>query len=152
MTKSQLILAISAKLPAVPHRDVEAVVNAVFDCMAEALSRGQRIELRGFGSLGVKTRPARSGRNPKTGEQVHVPPRRSLTFTVGKELRDRLNPAPPELPLLEPARNVPAAPAPASAPAPAPAPAVSAPSRRAPGATGQPLAAAAPRTDGWNLR
>lgn len=92
MTKSQLIETIAEQVPAIPRREVEAIVNAVFDCMAEALARGQRIEIRGFGSFAVKTRPSRDGRNPKTGERVAVPPRRSLTFTVGKELRDRLNP------------------------------------------------------------
>lgn len=92
MTKSQLIERIAEKSPDVPRREVEAIVNAVFDCMVDALSRGQRIEIRGFGSFAVKTRGPREGRNPKTGQKVSVPARRTLSFTVGKELRDRLNP------------------------------------------------------------
>lgn len=92
MTKSQLIDAISRRAPHVPRREVESIVNAVFDAMNESLQRGERIEIRGFGSFGVKTRPARQGRNPKTGEQVSVPLRRTPFFTVGKELKERLNP------------------------------------------------------------
>lgn len=92
MTKSQLIDAIAAQAPRVPRREVESIVNAVFDAMNESLQRGERIEIRGFGSFGVKTRPARQGRNPKTGEQVSVPLRRTPFFTVGKELKERLNP------------------------------------------------------------
>lgn len=95
MTKSQLIDAISARAPHVPRREVESIVNAVFDAMNESLRRGERIEIRGFGSFGVKTRPARQGRNPKTGEQVAVPLRRTPFFTVGKELKERLNPEGP---------------------------------------------------------
>lgn len=91
MTKSQLIDVIAARTPAVPRRDVEAIVNAVFECMVEALASGERIEIRGFGSFAVKTRKAHEGRNPKTGEKVQVPDRRALSFTVGKELRERLN-------------------------------------------------------------
>ncbi len=91
MTKSQLIDLIADKAPQVPRREVEAIVNAVFDCMLETLVRGERIEIRGFGSFSVKVRNAREGRNPKTGEKVKVPERRTLAFTVGKELRDRLN-------------------------------------------------------------
>src|SRR5512141_2669698 len=93
MTKSQLIDRIAEKSPQVPRREVEAIVNAVFDSMIEALCRGERIEIRGFGSFAVKMRAPREGRNPKTGQKVAVPIRRALSFTVGKELRDRLNPA-----------------------------------------------------------
>jgi len=92
MTKSQLIDLISGRAEHVPHREVEAIVNAVFDAMLAALVRGERIEIRGFGSFSVKERRARSARNPKTGKTVQVPDRRTLSFTVGKELRDRLNP------------------------------------------------------------
>lgn len=91
MTKSQLIEAIVAKAPHVPRLQAEALVNAVFETMIEAFVEGDRIEIRGFGSIGVKVRPGRTGRNPKTGERVEVPPRRTLFFTCGKELRERLN-------------------------------------------------------------
>jgi integration host factor subunit beta len=92
MTKSELIERISQKAPRVPKRDVEVIVQTIFESMLDALRREQRIEIRGFGSFAVKTRQARDGRNPKSGQKVHVPRRRIPYFTVGKELRDRLNP------------------------------------------------------------
>jgi len=98
MTKSQLIERIAERAPHVPRREVEAIVNAVFEQMADALKAQRRIELRGFGVFGVRVREAHAGRNPKTGETVQVPARRNAFFTPGKELRDRLNPAPPLLP------------------------------------------------------
>ncbi|MBN1209435.1 MAG: integration host factor subunit beta [Myxococcaceae bacterium] len=91
MTKSQLIDCIAAKAPHIPPRRIEALVNAVFDQMTQALKEGERIELRGFGCFGVKSRPARLGRNPKTGEPVPLPARRALSFAAGKELRERIN-------------------------------------------------------------
>jgi len=117
VTKSQLIETISDRVPHVPRRAVESIVNAVWDTMVDALRAGQRIEIRGFGSFSVKRRRAREARNPKTGQKVAVPDRRSLSFTVGKELRDRLNPNG-----LQPSRERPEteaqeAPAPAAAPA-----------------------------------
>jgi len=93
MTKSQLIDKIAHRAPNVPHREVEAIVNTVFDTMVDALRNEERIEIRGFGSFAVKVREPREGRNPKTGQKVEVPRRRAPYFTVGKELRDRLNPA-----------------------------------------------------------
>ena len=94
MTKSQLIERIARRAPKAPRREVEAIVNTVFDTMVDALKNEQRIEIRGFGSFAVKVREPREGRNPKTGKKVEVPRRRAPYFTVGKELRDRLNPAP----------------------------------------------------------
>jgi integration host factor subunit beta len=91
MTKSQLVELISGRAPHVPRHTVEAIVNAVFDTMTDSLKRDERIEIRGFGSLGVKVRPQRNGRNPKTGAKVFVPARRTPYFTVGKELKFRLN-------------------------------------------------------------
>lgn len=91
MTKSELILAISAKMPHLPAADVEVVVNTMFDSMAGALEGGDRIEIRGFGSFSVRHRDARVGRNPKTGETIQVPNKRVPFFTVGNELRDRIN-------------------------------------------------------------
>jgi integration host factor subunit beta len=91
MTKSELIERISQRMPRVPKRDVEAVVQAIFESMMDALRRQNRIEIRGFGSFAVKTRQPRDGRNPRTGQKVRVPRRRTPYFTVGKELRDRLN-------------------------------------------------------------
>jgi integration host factor subunit beta len=91
MTKSQLIDRIAERAPQVPRRDVERIVNIVFDSMVEALRREERIEIRGFGSFAVKIRHAREARNPRTGERVRVPRRLTPYFTAGKELRDRLN-------------------------------------------------------------
>ncbi len=113
MTKSQLIEKISQRAPHVPRREVEAIVNTVFDTMVDALKREDRIEIRGFGSFAVKVRDARDGRNPKTGQKVKVPRRRTPYFTVGKELRDRLN----KEPLQPAAAPVPAPAALAAAPA-----------------------------------
>ena len=97
MTKSQLIERIAEKAPHVPPRQIEAIVNAVFEQMAQSLKAGQRIELRGFGCFGVKARPARIGRNPKTGAPVALPRRLAVSFAAGKELRERLNRALPPL-------------------------------------------------------
>lgn len=91
MTKSQLIERIAERAPHVPRREVERIVNTVFESMVEALKDENRIEIRGFGSFAVKVREERDARNPKTGEKVHVPRRLTPYFTVGKELRDRLN-------------------------------------------------------------
>lgn len=95
MTKSQLIERVCARAPSMPRKEVEAIVQSLFEAMVDGLKQEQRIEIRGFGSFAVKVREAREGRNPKTGQKVAVPRRRSPFFTVGKELRDRLNrPAP----------------------------------------------------------
>jgi integration host factor subunit beta len=91
MTRSELIERIVVRAPHVPRREVEAIVHAVFDCMCKALVAGKRIELRGFGVFSVRSRRARTGRNPKTGQSVSVPERRTLSFAAGKELRERLN-------------------------------------------------------------
>lgn len=100
MTRSELIERVAERAPHVPRRELEAIVHAVFDCMAQALVAGKRIELRGFGVFALRTRRARTGRNPKTGKSVAVPERRTLTFAAGKELRARLNaPAPRQEPV-----------------------------------------------------
>ena len=91
MTRSQLILRLAAQNPHLVHREVERLVNAIFETIAAALARGERIELRGFGSFTVKERAPRVGRNPRTGEAVQVPAKRRLNFKSGKELRRRIN-------------------------------------------------------------
>lgn len=80
------------------QKDVEKIVNIIFDEITEALARGERVELRGFGAFSVKHRPARTARNPKTGDQVLVEEKYVPYFKTGKELRERLNveAAPPE--------------------------------------------------------
>lgn len=91
MTKSDLVDAISKGNPTIPRNAVETVVNTVFDSMMDAMGREERIEIRGFGSFSVRHRDARKGRNPKTGEPVDVPAKRMPHFTVGKQLKDRMN-------------------------------------------------------------
>jgi len=91
LTKSELIEFVANKAPNFPKRDVEDIVNTMFDCMTAALAKHERIEIRGFGSFVAKERRARDGRNPRTGEKVSVPQKFVPFFTAGKELRERLN-------------------------------------------------------------
>lgn len=91
MNKSDLVNKVTEKLDSLSHRDVEIIINQVFDSMVDSLSRGDRIEIRGFGSFEVRTRRPRMGRNPKTGVTVDVGERRVPFFKVGKELKERVN-------------------------------------------------------------
>jgi integration host factor subunit beta len=86
------VAKIAAANPHLYQRDVESVVNAILDSIADALTRGDRVELRGFGAFAVKSRPARVGRNPRTGESVAVCEKVVPMFKSGKEMRARLNP------------------------------------------------------------
>ena len=91
MIKSELIEKIAAANPHLFQRDVELIVNVIFDEIISSLARGERVELRGFGAFSVKQRPARAGRNPRTGEQVTVGEKFVPYFKTGKELRLRMN-------------------------------------------------------------
>jgi integration host factor subunit beta len=91
MTKSDLILRLAELYPHLLQRDIERIVGTVFDEITNALARGNRVELRGFGAFSVKQRDARQGRNPRTGEAVAVSEKRVPFFKTGKQLRDRLN-------------------------------------------------------------
>ncbi|HVV92554.1 MAG TPA: integration host factor subunit beta [Hyphomicrobiales bacterium] len=91
MIKSELVAKIAAANPHLYQRDVESVVNAILDSITGALARGDRVELRGFGAFAVKSRPARLGRNPRTGESVPVCEKMVPMFKSGKEMRERLN-------------------------------------------------------------
>ena len=91
MTKSELILRLAEKSPHLNHRDVERIVSTIFDEITAALARGDRVELRGFGAFSVKKRRARIGRNPRTGQSVHVADKHVPFFKTGKQLRERLN-------------------------------------------------------------
>ncbi|MDZ4841958.1 MAG: integration host factor subunit beta [Hyphomicrobium aestuarii] len=91
MIKSELIQKISAANPHLYHRDVERIVNVVFEEIVDALVRRDRVELRGFGAFTVKHRGARNGRNPRTGASVSVTEKFVPFFKTGKELREKLN-------------------------------------------------------------
>lgn len=91
MTKSELIQRLAERNPHLYLRDVEKIVDTIFDEITEALVNGDRVELRGFGAFSVKHRDARMGRNPRTGESVHVEAKRLPFFKTGKALRERLN-------------------------------------------------------------
>ena len=91
MIKSELIRRISSQNPHLYERDIEKVVNAIFDEMVEALRRGDRVELRGFGAFSARLRGPRQGRNPRTGVVVSVAKKAYPYFKTGKDMRERLN-------------------------------------------------------------
>ena len=91
MTKSELIARLAERNPHLYLRDVERIVDTIFDEITQALVDGDRVELRGFGAFSVKHRDARVGRNPRTGESVQVEAKRLPFFKTGKGLRERLN-------------------------------------------------------------
>lgn len=92
MTKSVLIDKVEEKVEGLTRKQVEIIVDTVFDGIKEALAKGGKIEIRGFGNFRLKQRRPRKARNPKTGESVDVPSKRVLHFKVGKALKDALNP------------------------------------------------------------
>ena len=96
MTRRDLIEEVVRLYPRFSRRDAEVMVKAVFESMTEALTRGERIEIRGFGSFVVKQRQARDGRNPKTGRVVPVAAKKVPFFKVGKELKLRVDDKPGE--------------------------------------------------------
>jgi integration host factor subunit beta len=91
MTKSELIEIISRKQKHLPAKDVELAVKHLLELMSTALAKGERIEIRGFGSFSLHFRPPRMGRNPKTGEAVALAGKYVPHFKPGKELRERVN-------------------------------------------------------------
>ncbi|MCA3648838.1 MAG: integration host factor subunit beta [Methylobacterium sp.] len=91
MIKSELVLKMAEMNPHLYQRDIEILVNAILDEITTALSRGDRVELRGFGTFSTKERDARLGRNPRTGAKVDVTEKRVPYFKAGKEIRERLN-------------------------------------------------------------
>ena len=96
MIRSELIQIISEENPHLYQRDVERIVNTIFEEIISAMARGDRVELRGFGAFSVKKRDARTGRNPRTGDAVAVEEKHVPFFKTGKLLRDRLNGQEPE--------------------------------------------------------
>ena len=91
MTRSDLVEALAARFDQLTLRDSEVAVKTILDAMSDALARGHRIEIRGFGSFSITRRPPRQGRNPRTGESVDVRAKHVPFFKSGKELRERLN-------------------------------------------------------------
>lgn len=94
MIKSELVQKIAQENPHLFHRDVERIVNTIFEEIIRAMAGGNRVELRGFGAFSVKEREARNGRNPRTGASVDVEAKRVPFFKTGKDLRERLNQEP----------------------------------------------------------
>jgi integration host factor subunit beta len=91
MTRSDLVEELASRFPQLTHRDAEFAVKALLDAMSDALTRGHRIELRGFGSFSINRRPPRLGRNPRSGEQVAIPEKRVPHFKPGKALREAVD-------------------------------------------------------------
>ena len=91
MIKSELVQRLAAHNPHLYQRDIENIVDAILGEIAGALSRGDRVELRGFGAFSTKQRQARTGRNPRTGDKVSVDEKFVPFFKTGKEMRERLN-------------------------------------------------------------
>lgn len=91
MTKSELITRLAERFPQLVAKDADLAVKVILDAMTGALAQGDRIEIRGFGSFALNYRPPRTGRNPKSGEKVHVPAKYVPHFKAGKELRERVD-------------------------------------------------------------
>ena len=91
MTKSELIARLAGRYPQLVAKDAEFAVKTILDAMTTSLVKGQRIEIRGFGSFGLNYRPPRTGRNPKSGDKVQVPEKFVPHFKAGKELRERVD-------------------------------------------------------------
>jgi len=97
MTRSDLVEALAGRFGQLTHRDAEFAVKALLEAMSDALARGHRIELRGFGSFTISHRPPRMGRNPRSGEQVAIPEKRVPHFKPGKALREEVDQGTPKL-------------------------------------------------------
>ncbi len=93
MTKSDLIARLAERFPQLVAKDADFAVKMILDAMSDALAKGDRIEIRGFGSFSLNYRPPRVGRNPKSGEKVSVPEKWVPHFKAGKELRERVDTA-----------------------------------------------------------
>ncbi len=91
MTRSQLIEAVASKVNSFSKTDVEIILATLFASITEGLARGEKIEIRGFGSFKVKQRGGRRGRNPKSGEGIYIDPKKVPFFKAGKELKERVN-------------------------------------------------------------
>jgi len=90
MTKSELIEKMAQRLD-ITKKEAEKVVNTLLEAIIDAIKREEKVEFRGFGCFRVKRKKARIGRNPRTGEEINVPPKRVAYFKAGKELREAIN-------------------------------------------------------------
>jgi len=91
MTKSELIEAVASRCQNFSRKDIEVIVDTVFQSMCDSLSMGDKVEIRGFGSFKIKEREGRQGRNPKSGESIYIEPKKVPFFKAGKEIRERIN-------------------------------------------------------------
>lgn len=91
MTKAELVETVVENINGLTKKQTEVIVNTIFDSIKDALARGDKVELRGFGSFKIRQRRSREGRNPKTGEMVQVPAKRVPFFKAGKELKVRVD-------------------------------------------------------------
>jgi len=91
MTKSDLVDRLASRSGNFSRKDIEVIVDTVFGSMADSLSRGEKVEIRGFGSFKVKQREGRNGRNPKSGESIFIEPKKVPFFKAGKELKERVD-------------------------------------------------------------
>ncbi len=91
MTKSELIETVASSVSNFSRKDVEVVIDTLFESMSDSLSRGEKVEIRGFGSFKIKQRDGRQGRNPKSGENIYIEPKKVPFFKAGKEIKERIN-------------------------------------------------------------
>lgn len=108
MTRSDLVEALASRFGQLAQRDAEFAVKTILDAVSDALVRGHRVEIRGFGSFSINRRPPRVGRNPRSGERVDIPEKRVPHFKPGKALREAVD-APLAQTPGDAARSVPAA-------------------------------------------
>lgn len=91
MTKSELIELVSSKAGVFSRKDVEIIIDTLFQGMTDSLIKGSKVEIRGFGSFKLKSREGRQGRNPKSGENIMIGAKKVPFFKAGKEIRERIN-------------------------------------------------------------
>jgi integration host factor subunit beta len=91
MKKSELTERVSEKIDILTKKQIETIIDMIFEHMKDALTKGEKIEIRGFGNFKVKQRQGRIARNPKTAEILKVPPKRAISFKMSKALKDALN-------------------------------------------------------------
>lgn len=91
MTKSELIETVASRVSSFSRKDIEIIIETLFDSMCDSLTRGEKVEIRGFGSFKIKERDGRQGRNPKSGENIFIESKRVPFFKAGKEIKERIN-------------------------------------------------------------